>query len=128
MLGVLAGTMKSTIKIKNGDVMVARSYINGKELIYDENKEEWIENNRFTVVKSSLTDKYILQDKNNDYDFYVSFDEERQALKLADFLNKQDNRIKELEHELTCVDGLWVSDKEDMSEKWRLDLRGCLNE
>ena len=41
---------------------------------------------------------------------------------------QQEERIKQLEHELATLDGLYASDKEDMSEPFRLDFSEILKE
>ena len=41
---------------------------------------------------------------------------------------QQEERIKQLEHQLATLDGLYASDKEDMSEPFRLDFTEILKE
>lgn len=44
---------------------------------------------------------------------------ERQAVNHLNALHEENENLK---HQLITLDGLYVSDKEDMSEVWRLDL------
>ena len=52
---------------------------------------------------------------------YVLYSED--AHQISDLLNQKEKRIKELEHQLHSLDGLWASDKEDMSYPFRLEFK-----
>ena len=64
------------------------------------------ENERFTVTA---------------YEFYDN-GEPILGEDVCKLLNELHEENEELKHQLITLDGLYVSDKEDMSEVWRLDL------
>ena len=42
---------------------------------------------------------------------------------VMDLLNEKEERIEYLEHQLHSLNGLWASDKEDMSYPFRLEFK-----
>ena len=44
---------------------------------------------------------------------------------VMDLLNEKEKRIEYLEHQLHSLNGLWASDKEDMSYPFRLEFKEC---
>lgn len=45
------------------------------------------------------------------------------AHQVMDLLNQKEERIEYLEHQLHSLNGLWDSDKEDMSYPFRLEFK-----
>lgn len=45
------------------------------------------------------------------------------AHQIRDLLNEKEERIEYLEHQLHSLNGLWASDKEDMSYPFRLEFK-----
>lgn len=48
------------------------------------------------------------------------------AHQVMDLLNQKEERIEYLEHQLHSLNGLWASDKEDMSYPFRLEFKEFL--
>lgn len=78
---------------------------------------------RFEIVKSKLIkDGWVISDKIKQFTFPTLKGDKRALISYCKALNELNEENENLKHQLITLDGLYVSDKEDMSEVWRLDL------
>ena len=74
-----------------------------------------------------MKDRFTIKGKYEDVIFYDD-DKVIGVSDVVETLNNQSKRIEELEHQLHTCHGLYASDKEDMSEPFRLDFSKTLKD
>ena len=94
-----------------------QAYHNGD---VSELKKEVHTEKRFISKESVLSDGFVIVDTLKQYTFPVLEATDNYSIMKA--LNELNEENEYLKHQLITLDGLYVSDKEDMSDCWRLDL------